>query len=101
MTTTGPRAKLNAARLRMTAFVAAATGAELDGRFTGIVAGHIVLGGAPAEVEKVRAHFACALGVEGVEGVTVDQPDAEDPDFTFVRIPEAACDARLAALTTR
>jgi len=95
-TNTDHRAKLTAARRRMTAFVAAATGADLDARFTGIVADHVVLAGTPAEVEKVRAHFTDALGVVGV---VVDEPAADDPDFTFVRIPEAACTARLNALT--
>lgn len=98
MTNTEHRAQLNAARRRMTAFVAAATGAELDARFTGIVDDHVVLAGAPAEVEKVRAHFTDALGVAGV---VVDQPAADDPDFAFVRIPEAACTARLGVLTAR
>lgn len=91
------RTAYNAARAKMTRFVASESKADLADLAT-IIYGHIVIGGRPSECEKVRAHFANVLGVKGV---TVDTVLADDPDWTCVRIPEAECTARLQTLETK
>lgn len=87
--------KLEAARARMKAFVERQTGAELEEAC--VIRETIVLGGRPAECEKVRAYME---GV-GVEGVEVDALDPEDPELTFVRMPIAALELTLARLTVK
>lgn len=81
------RANLNASRRKMAAFVMAQTGAALDDMAT-IHDGCIVLSGDKHECALVALYF---LGL-GVAGVTVDEPMADDPDWTCVRIPEAGND---------
>jgi predicted alpha/beta hydrolase family esterase len=84
-------AKLTAARRRMAAFVASASGAHLDD--TAIVRdGNIVVSGHPLECALV-AVWAARMGIAGV---VVAPPDADDPDWTFCNISEAGIAAAIA-----
>jgi hypothetical protein len=86
------RAKFTESRRKMAAAVMAHTGAKLDDTAT-IVSDKIVLSGSVIECALVAAHFAETLLVDGVE---LDEPMAEDPDWTCVRIPCAGLTAALA-----
>jgi hypothetical protein len=67
---------------RTTSAIASITGADLTDPAT-MVGDVMVIGGAPAEVAKVARHFTKVLRI----AVTVDEPSADDPDYTFLRIP--------------
>ena len=86
------RAKYAAARRRMATAIATRAGATLDAEATLDGHGNIVVGGAPAELEKVRAHMH-ALGVQ----CEIEPPFADDPDWTCARIPEASITRALRA----
>lgn len=87
------RAKLNESRRKLVTFVMTHTGAQLDDTVMIDANDNIVLSGAAYECALVAAYFR---GVLLVDGVKLDEPAADDPDWTCVRIPSAGFGPALA-----
>ena len=82
---------LRKARERMAAFIRTTTRTNIAEAT--LIRGTLVIGGSWPEITVCAAYFADILEIEGM---SVDEVDADDPDYTFLRVPEGALEAALA-----